>query len=143
VGHFVLPSELDVARFLFIAGGTGIAPLRAMMNRVLRGPYSSIGVFYSARTVSDFAYEDELRQLAQSGRIELKQTVTREVGEDWGGVRGRISSSELARLVHDLETLCFLCGPPALVQDMPKLLAEIGVPPGRIRIEEWSQRSPA
>jgi ferredoxin-NADP reductase len=137
VGRFILPSDLDAERFLFIAGGTGIAPLRAMMHRVLGGNYRSIGVLYSARTVNDFAYESELRDLARSGRIELRQTVTREVGEDWSGARGRIGSSELASLVHDPETLCFICGPPALVHDMPKLLGEIGVPPARIRIEEW------
>ena len=38
----------------------------------------SIGVFYSARTPDDFAYENErLRALADRGRIDLRQTITR------------------------------------------------------------------
>ena len=40
-------------------------------------------------------------------------------------------------LVHDPETLCFICGPAALVDEMPKQLRELGIPAARIRIEEW------
>lgn len=139
LGRFTFPDVPDAERFVFIAGGTGIAPLRAMLHRALDVPHQGIGVLYSARTLSDFAYENELRDLARGGRIELTQTVTRDIaGEEWSGARGRIGRAELAPLVHDPATLCFICGPPALVHDMPKLLGELGVPSGRIRIEEWS-----
>jgi hypothetical protein len=30
-----------------------------------------------------------------------------------------------------------VCGPPALVHEMPKILHELGIPRTRIRIEEW------
>ena len=42
-----------------------------------RFPTNTIGLFYSARTPDEFAYEYEFRALAQEGRIELRQTVTR------------------------------------------------------------------
>jgi ring-1,2-phenylacetyl-CoA epoxidase subunit PaaE len=138
LGRFTFPEMPEEVRFVFVAGGSGIAPLRAMLQRALHVPHQRIGVLYSARTLRDFAYEDELRQLAGDGLIELKQTVTREIeGHEWQGIRGRIGLAELAPLVHDPATLCFICGPPALVHDMPKLLGELGVPRARIRIEEW------
>jgi len=138
LGRFTFPDAPDTDRFLFIAGGTGIAPLRSMLHRALHVPHRSLGVLYSARTLSDFAYRDELRDLARSGRIELRQTVTREPATDeWRGAVGRIGSAEIEQLVHDPETLCFICGPPALVHDMPKLLGQRGVGTNRIRIEEW------
>ena len=137
LGRFTFPIHLDIERFLFIAGGSGVAPLRAMLRHALHVPHRHIGVLYSARTLSDFAYESELRDLARDGLIELRQTVTREdASGHWGGARGRIGRAELAPLVHDPATLCFICGPPALVHDMPKLLGEFGVPSDRIRIEE-------
>ena len=37
-------------RFLFIAGGTGISPLRAMLHHALTVPHDEIGLLYSART---------------------------------------------------------------------------------------------
>jgi len=137
LGSFTFPPQPEERRFVFIAGGTGIAPLRAMLHHALAIPHREVGVFYSARTPDEFAYQDELRALAASGQIDLRQTVTRTVGDDWRGARGRIDRAELQRLIHDPETLCFVCGPPSLVEEMPKLLAELGVERRRIRMEEW------
>jgi ferredoxin-NADP reductase len=78
-----------------------------------------------------------LRALAQGGRIEFRQTVTRTVGDAWSGARGRIGRAELQPLIHDPATLCFICGPPALVAEMSAILAEIGILRSRIRVEEW------
>jgi NAD(P)H-flavin reductase len=138
LGQFVFPDDPHERRFLFIAGGTGIAPLRAMMRHALNTPDWRVGLFYSARTPGEFAYEEELRTLAREGRIELRQTVTREIGsDDWTGARGRIGPADLGPLVHDAATLCFVCGPPALVEEMPRVLEVLGVPRHRIKVEEW------
>ena len=137
LGSFTFPPTPLETRFVFIAGGTGIAPLRAMLRHALTLPHRNIGLFYSVRTPDEFAYEQELRGMAHAGDIELRQTVTRASDADWAGPRGRLKREALAELVHDPATLCFVCGPPALVDEMPRLLAELGVPRERIRIEEW------
>ena len=139
VGSFTFPLEPPERRFVFIAGGTGIAPLRAMLRHALALPHREVGVLYSARTPEDFAYEHELRGLAREGRIELLQTITRTGGdESWAGGRGRIGRAAVEPLVHDPATLCFICGPPTLVDQTTMLLQELGVPRARIRIEERS-----
>ncbi len=137
LGRFVFPTHPTEERFVFIAGGTGIAPLRAMLYRALHSPHKAIGLLYSARTSVEFAYESELRTLAEQHQIELKLTVTREAADDWSGARGRIGPDDLAPLVHDPATLCFVCGPPALVTQIPQILGNLGVSPARIRVEEW------
>jgi ferredoxin-NADP reductase len=137
VGRFTFPPEPHERRFLFIAGGTGIAPLRAMLHHALHVAHDQIGVLYSARTPSEFAYEQELRALADMGRIELELRVTREVGDEWSGTRGRLTQADLAPLVHGRATLCFICGPPALVQEIPQVIEQLGVPRSKIRTEEW------
>jgi ferredoxin-NADP reductase len=137
LGRFMFPDEPEERRFLFIAGGTGISPLRAMLRHALNVPHDAIGLMFSARTPGEFAYEREWRALARDRRIDLKLTVTRDVSEPWEGRRGRFSASDLAPLVHGRETLCFVCGPPALVQEMPQILVELGVTKERIRVEEW------
>jgi NAD(P)H-flavin reductase len=137
LGTFTFPADPKERRFIFIAGGTGIAPLRAMLRHALLVPHRNIGLFYSARTPDEFAFEGELRSLADAGEIELRQTVTRATQSDWSGPRGRLDREALAELVHDPATLCFVCGPPALVDEMPKILTDLGIPRTRIRIEEW------
>lgn len=138
-GRFSLPENPPERRAVFIAGGTGIAPLRSMLWQLLltRGDwYSSLGVLYSARTPGDFAYADQLETLAAEGRIELARTVTRETTAPWRGGRGRIGRAQLAPMIHDPETLCFICGPPALSAEIPPLLESLGVHQHRIRMEE-------
>jgi ferredoxin-NADP reductase len=138
LGAFTFPATPVEQRFVFIAGGTGIAPLRAMLRHALTIPHQNIGLFYSARTPDEFAYEQELRSLALAGEIELRQTVTRASESDWTGWRGRLGRGALEELVHDPATLCFVCGPRALVDEMPTLLAGLGISRERIRIEEWA-----
>jgi ferredoxin-NADP reductase len=137
IGTFTFPANPMERRFVFIAGGTGIAPLRAMLRHALAIGHHDIGVFYSARAPDLFAYESELRALADSGKIQLRQTVTRANESTWSGARGRLDRDALRELVHDPATLCFVCGPPALVADLPTLLTGLGIPRTRIRVEEW------
>jgi ferredoxin-NADP reductase len=138
IGRFTFPERPDASRFLFIAGGTGIAPLRSMLRHSVTVPHEAIGLMYSARLPEEFAYASEFRAMAEAGTIELRMTVTRDVGPgNWTGTRGRITRAELEPLVHDTRTLCFVCGPPALVDEMPKLLLKLGVPRERVRTEEW------
>jgi ferredoxin-NADP reductase len=137
-GRFTFPETPDEQRFLFIAGGTGISPLRAMMRHALHVPHEGVGLLYSARTPDEFAYESELRELAARRLIELQLCVTRDTADQrFAGMRGRIGREQLAPMVHGRETLCFVCGPPALVQEIPRMLDELGVPRTRIRTEEW------
>jgi ferredoxin-NADP reductase len=138
VGTFTFPSNPAERRFVFIAGGTGIAPLRAMLRHALTIAHRDIGLFYSARGPDEFAYEPEFRALAESGQIQLRQTVTRASDAVWSGSRGRLNRDALGELVHDPATLCFVSGPPGLVEEIPPVLTELGIPRTRIRLEEWS-----
>jgi len=137
-GSFILPTAPAERDFLFVAGGTGIAPLRSMIQQaVLSDLNGRLRLLYSARTPPDFAYLAELRNLAGAGRLDLAITATREVPARWRGARGRITRERLAPLIDTPETLCFVCGPASMVDDVPPMLRELGVEDERIRIEEW------
>jgi len=137
IGSFTFPADPAERRFLFIGGGTGIAPLRAMLRHALGIPHDRIALFYSARTPGEFAFEAEFRALAGAGAIDFRQTVTRDAGSEWIGARGRLTADALRDLVGGGDTLCFACGPESLVADVPKLLSNLGIAPERIKIEEW------
>lgn len=137
-GSFVFPQRPDEREFLFVAGGTGIAPLRSMIRHALDMLAAGrLHLLYSARTPADFAYLPELRGYAREGRLQLALTATREVLPRWRGERGRISSERLAALIETPETLCFVCGPAAMVDAVPRMLLDLGIDRSRIRIEEW------
>jgi ferredoxin-NADP reductase len=77
--------------------------------------------------------------MAVEKRLRLLLTVTGEEG-DWPGERGRIGLAQLDAMLPDRRALCYLCGPPALVEDVPGLLRRLGVGSAQIRFEEWGNQ---
>lgn len=138
LGSFTLPDRAREREHLFIAGGTGISPIRSMIRQaVLTGSAAQLRLLYSARTPGEFAYVRELRGMARRGELELALTATREIPARWRGARGRITAAQLATLLHDPATLAFVCGPAAMVADVPPMLRRLGVSEERIRVEKW------
>ena len=150
-GSFLFPGNPTEDRFLFIAGGTGIAPIRAMIRQALStGQTGQMKLLYSAKTTDDFAYLPELGDMAIEHGLDLRLYVTREAPE--GGTaatalkvgsslskaeRGRVGLEQLSPLVDDPATLCFVCGPETMVADVAPMLQQLGIDRSRIRVEEW------
>ena len=143
-GTFTLPASLDQSRLLFVAGGTGIAPVRAMLDHALRcHPAERISLLYSTRRSDEFAFVEELRAHERAGRLELHQTVTRDDSTSWDGKRGRIGRSHFEAVLHEPgKTICFVCGPTSLVNESAAMLRELGVPAEQIRTEGWGRPTP-
>jgi len=141
VGSFSLPPLEVPSRVLLVAGGTGIAPLRSMLDHMLRRqPALRISLLYSVRRGDEFAFVDELQGHRDAGRLELHQTVTRDQGTSWSGQRGRIERSHFEAVLHEpADTLCFVCGPHLLVAESVATLKALGVPETQIRTEQWSR----
>jgi len=136
IGTFTLPDLSPGVPLLFIAGGTGIAPLRSMILETIHaGKPATLTLVYSARTPAEFAYLDELRSLADGGRLAMTLTLTGEA-QDWTHSRGRTGAQHLSDLVTP-RTLAFVCGPPAMVTDVPAALVSLGLPRERVRTEDW------
>lgn len=136
-GTFGVPAESNDAPLMFVAGGTGIAPLRSMlMERLARPSAPRISVIYSVRTPDEFAYRMELEALATAGRIALHLTVTRP-DDVWQGRRGRIDAIALKQALPEGDPLVLVCGPPPLIVSVTEWLVELGVDPDRILIEKF------
>jgi len=141
VGTFIFPEWPAQQRLLFVAGGTGIAPLRAMIDHAVRHhAKASLSLLYSVRRSDEFAFLDELRAHERAGRLELHVTVTRDdSASTWAGGRGRIGRSHFEQVLHDpTGTLCFVCGPPQMVAESVATLNVLGVPETQIRTEGWT-----
>ena len=134
VGSFVLPESFEERACLFVAGGTGIAPIRAMLLRACRIKGLALSLAYSARSSREFAYLRELEGMRRRG-LKLLLNATREAAASWRHERGRLSQTRLSTLIASPETLCFVCGPPPLVEDVPRTLMKLGIEEGRIRTE--------
>lgn len=99
-GDFCLP-EPKPAKILFLAAGSGITPILAMLrNHIL----SDATLVYSAPDEEQMIASDELRIRAKAGQLELIERMTR--------AEGRFDPSDLDELVPDWrERQLWACGP--------------------------------
>lgn len=136
-GSFGLPEYVDQP-LLFVAGGTGIAPLRSMLIEHMSTPTKFPTVLvYSARSTDEFAFRPELTALEAAGRIACHLTATREESSEWLGRRGRISEALLKAALPSTDSTCLICGPLQLVNDARALLVKLGVSETRILFERY------
>ena len=136
-GSFGLPARVD-RPMLFMAGGTGIAPLRSMLIEHLSRPTTHpVALIYSARSIDEFAFRAELTALEAAKRMTTCFTITREERPDWAGRRGRISAELVKEALPAADSICLLCGPPQLVSDASRLLVKLGVREDSILTEKY------
>jgi len=136
IGNFTLNGVANDAPLVFVAGGTGIAPLRSMIQQAIHdGHEAPISLVYSARSPNEFAYLKDLQGLASAGRLNLTLTLTGRA-DDWLHARGRTGTEHLAGVLKP-RAVAFVCGPPAMVEEIPVALDALGVVPEQIRTESW------
>jgi ferredoxin-NADP reductase len=138
-GYFVWEESLG-GPLLLVAGGSGVVPLRAML-RHYRAVGSSVPLrlLYSARSLDDVIYRDELMRMAAYDEIDIRFTLTREQPEGWRGYGRRIDQKLLGEVAWPAaeRPLVYICGPTAFVETAAEALVALGHEPGRIRTERF------
>lgn len=116
---------------IFIGGGAGMAPLRAMVRDLLEsGATERIHFWYGSRTAADAPYVDEMEALAQRfSNFSWHLVLSEERGGDrLSGMVHEAVNTGLLQTHGDLQACDFyLCGPPAMLQATRTLLKKLGV----------------
>jgi ferredoxin-NADP reductase len=138
-GYFVWEVALG-GPLLLLAGGSGIAPLRAMLrHRAATDSTVPVRLLYSARTLDEVIYRDEFARVAAFDEVDIRFTLTREWPEGWRGYRRRIDRDMLAEIAWppDERPLVYICGPTAFVEVAAGTLVDLGHDPGQIKTERF------
>ena len=138
-GYFVWEVALG-GPLLLLAGGSGIAPLRAMLrHRAATDSTVPVRLLYSARTLDEVIYRDEFTRMAELDEVDIRFTLTREWPEGWRGYHRRIDRDMLAEIAWppDEAPLVYVCGPTAFVEVAAGTLVDLGHDPGRIKTERF------
>lgn len=150
LGHFHVPLDPEHRRhYLAFAAGSGITPVLSIVATTLAAePHSRFTLVYGNRASSTVMFRDELAALKDIHleRFNLVHVLSREA-QDIELFHGRIDRDKtLAILQHwvpvsDIDT-AFVCGPEGMMQAVTAALAEVGVPPSRIRVERFATSIP-
>jgi sulfhydrogenase subunit gamma (sulfur reductase) len=118
---------------VFVAMGTGVAPLRSALRHVMKhsDDFGQLVVLYGARTPDDFAYRDEVQSWAGAG-VELRQVISRPDGHDWSGPTGYVQSL-LDHVLPDLPSpIALICGSREMIEQTRERLGKMGFKPEEI-----------
>lgn len=139
-GFFVWDVNLGGPLNLF-AGGSGIAPLMAMLrHRVATGSQVPTRLLYSSRTIGDIIYRRELDRIdAETPDVEVIHTLTRAQPDGWTGYARRVDIEMLREVTWPvaLDPLIYICGPTSFVEAVSNNLLQLGYSPDRIRTERF------
>jgi len=139
-GYFVWTVAMRGPLWL-VAGGSGIAPLMAMLrHRCRRKVRTRALLLYSSRSLEDVIYREELDAMARCDpELRVVNTLTRKQPEGWTGRRRRIDKELLAEVCFppDQNPKIFVCGPTSLVEAVSRLLVELGHDPLTIKTERF------
>jgi predicted ferric reductase len=123
-------------RLLFVAGGIGIAPIRAMVESFAYAP-GEVDLVYRSRDAREMALRTELESLAARRGIRL-HLVSGRRGEP-GVPHDPLGPASLHQLVPDAATRdIYLCGPNPLMERARHALLALGADARRINLELFS-----
>ncbi|KAA1303370.1 MAG: oxidoreductase [SAR202 cluster bacterium] len=140
-GHFTWkPSHTKSS--IFIAGGSGIAPIISMLRHRYAVKNNSPAVLlFSVRTEDDILYREELESMSDNDpSLQVVTTITRETSKDWIGNTRRIDRNMIdSTLVNTGVTpeSAYVCGGSGFVESMANTLLDIGLDFKQIHIERF------
>jgi ferredoxin-NADP reductase len=129
---------------LLVATGTGVTPLRSMMQAALAtGSSTPLWLLLGVRHADDILYREEFEALAGSNPNVRVEFTLSQGGPDWQLRRGYVQThipelwSELTRL-NRLEPHLYVCGLEKMITAVRQLVRkDMGVPRERVHSERY------
>ena len=136
IGSFYLREVKRPA--LFLAGGTGLAPFLAMLEKLQSsGSPQPVHMIYGVTNDADLVEIEKLEAFASSIPEFTFTTVVADAGSAHPR-KGYVTHHLPDAALHGGEVDIYLCGPPPMVDAVRKYLADKGVKPASFYFEKFS-----
>jgi len=137
-GNFTLDETSK--KIAFLSGGIGITPIRSICKFVVdKNIGTDMVLIYANRTINDIAFREDFEQM-QEQYPKLKVIhILSEPSDELICRSGRVNSEIIKEDIPDYaQRRFYLCGPPAMVEAMKKILElELGLPVENIITENF------
>jgi NAD(P)H-flavin reductase len=135
-GKFLL-NEAPKADQIFVATGTGVAPIRSMIKYLFeRETTLPVWLILGVRSESPILYEAEFREIAtRHPNFRFLPTVSRP--QSWTGEAGHVQDTIKKYIFEPEQKDTYLCGLPKMVDETRELLVQIGFKSEQIYTEKY------
>ncbi len=121
---------------LFVSGGTGMVPMRSLINYVTnpkyRSKYKDLIILYGAKRPKELVFINDVESWKKVDNMQCELTVDRcEPDECWGGCTGLITTlfpKIKADKLDAKNTIAVVIGPPVMYKFVIKCLQTLGIP---------------
>lgn len=139
-GQFLLPDARAGRSFVFVAGGSGISPVMALLSALhAASEPPAARLLYFVRQPGEVVFRQQLRDMAAAHAGFLLDLVVTGGEGDRAGPRQPLDEARLAGLAAGLEApLWYVCGPESLINETCAVLARLGVPGAAVRVEHFT-----
>jgi len=136
----------DTAPILCMAGGSGLAPIKAILEQAAsEGVERDVSLYFGARRREDLYAVAELTELAKRwrGRFSFVPVLSGEPEDsDWVGERGFVTEAvRRQRGAGIAEHHVYVCGPPPMVDAALSVVRDAGVPDAHVHFDKFLDRS--
>jgi ferredoxin-NADP reductase len=135
-GGFLIKEPIDYD-FVFVATGTGVAPLRSMIKTLLRdGCQRQMLLIFGVRYENEILYEEEFRRLEKEYKnFRFIPTISRP--KTWTGEVGYVQE-KLKKYVTDPKgKQIYVCGLIPMIEAVQAAAAEIGFDKKQVHFEKY------
>jgi glycine betaine catabolism B len=145
-GEFILHEDHSKPA-IFLSGGIGVTPFRSMIKYATDKQLPlKIIMFDSNRNKQNILFKDEFDEcLRVDKNLKIIYTISDKQDqsgtESWKGEKGRIDKAMLTKHLQNdelLNSIFYICGPPAMINSMQVLLKELQIQIDQIRVEEFT-----
>lgn len=138
MGSFLYREE-DYRPLLMVATGTGIAPLRSILEALMDDPdCPPVHLYWGMRTEADLYLDREIRTWGDRFDEFTYVPVLSRPGPSWDGRRGHVQDA-VAEDFGDLsEHAVYLCGSPAMIVDAKRIFMARGASPDHVYVEGFT-----
>jgi len=118
---------------LLVAGGLGLAPLRAPIFEVIdnRADFRRVNILYGTRKPDQLLFDYQYEEWSRIDDIDL-DIIVEKADEQWTGPVGMITDLIDGLTIEPSSTFAIVCGPPVMFKFVCSRLSEIGVPMRRM-----------
>ena len=139
LGTFFLRRDSE-RPIIFIAGGTGFAPLHAILQDLSTQEFNRpIHLFWGVRDERDLYYEDKIQNWLADGLLDSYSPVLSEPesGSDWKGTVGWVHDAVLDKFPDLTEFEVYASGPPPMIEAIRTSYSTHGLKPENLYYDSF------